>query len=89
MYTDDVKRLQTIPGVGKTISKDLVRLGFLSVESIKGQNPEDMYNRHNKIKGATQDKCMLYVFRCAVYFANTLGKKQDQKKLLWWYWKNA
>jgi hypothetical protein len=31
---------------------------------------------------------MLYVFRCAVYYANTIGRKRDLKKLNWWNWKD-
>jgi hypothetical protein len=32
------------------------------------------------------DRCLLYVFRCAVYFAS--HKKHDPKLLLWWNWKD-
>jgi hypothetical protein len=31
------------------------------------------------------DRCMLYVFRCAVYYAT--NKKHDPKLLKWWNWK--
>ncbi len=36
--------------------------------------------------GMTQDRCLLYVFRCAVYFAET--PKPNPKKLDWWAWKD-
>jgi hypothetical protein len=33
-----------------------------------------------------QDKCLLYEFRCAVYFAEG---GRDQEKLKWWNWKKT
>ena len=32
------------------------------------------------------DRCLLYVFRCACYYART--KRPDPQKLLWWNWKD-
>jgi Pathogenicity locus len=32
------------------------------------------------------DRCVLYVFRAAVYFAS--NKKHDEEKLKWWNWKD-
>jgi len=81
-----LKELQTIPGVGKAVAMDLLRLGYTSVSALKGENPELMYVRHNDERGVVQDICMLYTFRCAVYFAETVGKKQDPEKLKWWSW---
>jgi len=45
-----------------------------------------MYVKHNDLKKQVQDICMLYTFRCAVYFAETYGERQDPQKLKWWYW---
>jgi Pathogenicity locus len=70
-----IKELRQIPGVGKTIANDLWDIGFKSIVDLKGQ-------------GATQDRCMLYVFRCAVYYANTNPKKRHPYKLMWWNWKD-
>ncbi len=81
-----LKELQKIPGVGKTVADDLYRMGFKSIPELKGQDPEHMYILHNDLRGAVQDICMLYTFRCAVYFANTPAQKQDKGKLKWWYW---
>jgi hypothetical protein len=33
------------------------------------------------------DRCLLYVCRCAVYYASK--KKHDPRKLLWWNWKDT
>jgi hypothetical protein len=37
--------------------------------------------------GAHVDRCALYVFRCAVYFASEA--KPDPELLKWWNWKDA
>lgn len=82
-----LKELQLIPGVGKTIANDLWNIGYKSVSDLKGQDPQIIYNLHNRFKGFVQDRCMLYVFRCAVYFADTEKPKHDIEKLKWWNWK--
>jgi hypothetical protein len=81
-----LKELQQIPGVGKAVALDLYELGYKSISELKGQDPEIMYVLHNNQKRAVQDVCMLYTFRAAVYYAETLGKKQDPEKLKWWNW---
>ena len=42
--------------------------------------------KSNAKRGMVQDRCLLYVFRGAVYFAGT--RRHDPKKLNWWYWKD-
>jgi hypothetical protein len=81
-----LKELHKIPGVGKVVALDLWNLGFKSITDLKKQDPEEIYIRHNQAKGEVQDICMLYTFRCAVYFADTQGKKQGPEKLKWWNW---
>jgi len=81
-----LKELQVIPGVGKSISLDLWDLGIRKISDLKGRNPETLYNRSNKLAGIKQDPCLLYTFRCAVYFASE--KRLVKKKLDWWYWKD-
>jgi hypothetical protein len=83
-----LKELRQIPGVGKTIATDLWNLGFKSVEDLKGHDPKVVYDLHNRFKGAIQDRCMLYVFRCAVYFAETDKDRYEPDKLKWWNWKD-
>lgn len=77
--------LQTIPGVGPSISQDLRELGYGSVAELRGQDPQEMYERLRLRRGHDIDRCVLYVFRCAVYFAET---EEPQPHLLkWWRWK--
>ena len=78
--------LTAIPGVGKSISKDLEKIGIRSVEDLKGKNPEKLYILSNNQVGKIQDRCLLYVFRCAVYYAEG---GRDSEKLKWWNWKGG
>lgn len=82
-----LKALQVIPGVGPSIARDLYALGIRRVEDLRGCDPQALYDRSNRIAGTVQDRCLLYVYRCAVYFAQ--AKKPDAEKLKWWHWKDA
>lgn len=77
--------LQTIPGVGPSIARDLRQLGVRRVADLKKRNPEQLYRRLNELRGVRQDPCVLYTFRCAVYFASTA--RPEARKLNWWWWK--
>lgn len=79
--------LEIIPGVGPSLAADLHSLGFHKVASLKGQDPEEMYERLMQRVGAHVDRCVLYVFRCAVYYAS--HTKHDPEKLKWWNWKES
>ena len=81
-----LKELQTIPGVGRSIANDLYNIGVRKVSDLKRKNPEKLYQLSNQHAGTAQDRCLLYVFRCAVYFAET--PKPDKEKLQWWWWKD-
>jgi hypothetical protein len=83
-----IRELMTIPGVGKSIANDLWRIGIKKVDDLKDKQPEELYDLSNQVAGVVQDRCLLYTFRCAVYFANTANKKQDPEKLKWWNWKD-
>jgi hypothetical protein len=83
-----IKELTVIPGVGKSIANDLLNIGIQKVTDLKGRDPEVLYGLSNKLAGCVQDRCLLYVFRCAVYFAETPEFAQDKEKLKWWNWKD-
>ncbi len=84
MTTHD--ELEQIPGVGKSIAADLRRLGITSVRQLKGKDPEKLYRKLCRFRASPVDRCMLYVFRCAVYYAST--NDPDPKLLRWWNWKD-
>ena len=77
--------LETIPGVGPSISQDLRELGFQRVDDLAGKDPQDMYDALCRLRGARIDRCVLYVFRCATYFAS--NPSHDPELLKWWNWK--
>jgi pyruvate-formate lyase-activating enzyme len=81
-----LRELCTIPGVGKSISRDLWEIGIRSIVDLKGRNPDTLYRKLCRRRGAPIDRCVLYVFRCAVYFASK--RKHEPRLLHWWNWKN-
>ncbi|MDK9700472.1 MAG: helix-hairpin-helix domain-containing protein [bacterium] len=78
--------LLSIPGVGKSIAADLRQIGVHQVADLENRDPEELYRRSNAKAGMVQDRCLLYVFRCAVYYANG-GRNPEQLK--WWNWKDT
>lgn len=81
-----LKSLQKIPGVGPKIAQDFLDLGIQRSEELKYQDPEDLYEQLCHLNGYRVDRCLLYVFRCAVYFAS--HEEHDPRLLLWWNWKD-
>jgi hypothetical protein len=81
-----VSDLQSIPGVGPSIARDLEALGIHDVDALRGRDPQLLYDRLCVIEGTRVDPCVLYVFRCAVYFAET--EDPDPHLLQWWRWKD-
>lgn len=81
-----LSEFRQVPGVGKSISEDLWDLGLRSVSDLKKQDPEDLYLRLCALQGTHVDRCMLYVFRCAVYYA--CNDIHDPELLKWWNWKD-
>lgn len=86
--TLSMKELTKIPGVGKSIATDLVKIGIRRIDDLKGKDPEELYEQSNRWASYVQDRCLLYVFRCAVYFAETPKHHQNAEKLKWWNWKD-
>lgn len=78
--------LTLIPGIGKKTKEALQNIGINYIEDLKGQKPEDLYIKDSLKKGFDEDKCQLYLFRMAVYYAE--NKELEEEKLKWWYWKD-
>lgn len=81
-----LEALQVIPGVGPSIAGDLYELGLRRVADLAGKDPERLFRRHETLKGMPVDRCVLYTFRCAVYYAS--HPEPDPKLLRWWVWKD-
>ncbi len=76
-------RLETVPGIGPSLAGDLRRLGVARVKDLKGRSPEALYRKLCALDGP-QDRCVLYAFRCAVYYAGT--NRHEPALLKWWNW---
>ena len=79
--------LQTIPGVGPSIAADLRSLGIARVADLRDADPQRLYDRLCEETGVRQDRCVLYTFRCAVYYASR--PVHEPGKLKWWNWKDT
>ena len=84
--TADKSRLENIPGVGKSIAADLRELGIQKTTDLVGKKPQQLYDNLCSLRKMHMDPCMLYVFRCAVYFAE--NQVYETELLKWWNWKN-
>ena len=78
--------LTEIPGVGKRTAAVMEALGIREASDLRGRDPEELYLRECRMKGCQEDRCALYVWRAAVYYAEQ--ESPDPEKLKWWYWKD-
>ncbi len=78
--------LQQIPGVGPNIAGHLQTIGIRRVADLRGKDPEELYRSLCRKTGCKLDRCLLYVFRCATYYASTPNPRAD--RLQWWKWKD-
>jgi hypothetical protein len=81
-----LKEFQLIPGVGKSIAQDLYNLGYRSITELQNEDPQWMYDRSCTLVGTKIDRCLLYVYKCAVYYAS--NTKHNPELLKWWNWKD-
>jgi hypothetical protein len=82
-----LRELQVIPGIGPSLARDLVDLGIRRVSDLKGRNPGALNAKLEKLRGVRMDPCVLYTFRCAVYYASNTRHKPSLLK--WWNWMDA
>lgn len=86
MQETDMGQLEDIPGVGDKIAEMLRGVGVNSVDDLKGQRAEELYERLCDFHSSPVDRCVLYVFRSAVYYAN--NTEHDPELLKWCNWKD-
>lgn len=82
-----IRELSRIPGVGRAMAADLYLLGFHHVADLENADPEAMYQALSRLTGVPVDRCVLYVFRCCVYFAT--HPQPEPELLKWWNWKSS
>jgi len=78
--------LERVPGVGKKVARHLRDLGLRSTQDLKDRDPDELYLRLCARHGRHVDRCVRYVFRCAVYYAS--NEKHEPELLRWWNWKD-
>ncbi len=78
--------LEAIPGVGPNMARHLERIGCPTLDSLKGQDPEELYRRDCLSQGCQVDRCVLYVYRLAVHYAEHGSCPPDKQN--WWDWKD-
>ena len=78
--------LEAIPGVGVRMARHLERIGCPTLESLRGQDPEELYRRDCLSQGCQVDRCVLYVYRLAVHYAEHGQCPPDKQN--WWDWKD-
>jgi len=79
--------LQELDGIGPSLSRALRELGFREPADLHGQDPEKMYADFCELRGEKIDRCVLYVFRCAVYAVT--AERLEPELLKWWNWKDV
>ena len=78
--------LKAIPGVGARMASHLERIGCPTLASLRGQDPEELYRRDCLSQGCQVDRCVLYVYRLAVHYAEHGSCPPDKQN--WWDWKD-
>jgi hypothetical protein len=76
--------LESIPGIGLSLARDLRLIGVDRPSCLKQKDPEKLYKKLEEKTRSHQDRCVLYAFRCAVYYVNE--KQHDPELLQWWNW---
>jgi len=62
--------LTSIPNIGPKVAARLRRLGIEAPEDLRGQDPEDLFERTCALSGFREDPCVLDTYTAAVDFAN-------------------
>ena len=75
----------TIPTIGPQLAQRLRDIGIERVEDLRGQDPEEL-NACDVLVHGGADRCCLYAYSEAVYFAE--AERPDPAKLKWWLWKD-
>ena len=74
-----MQSLQVIPGVGPKLARKLYDIGIKGIADLKGKKPEELFSQICAKQGIQVDRCVLYICRSSVYFAEI--ENPDPKKL--------
>lgn len=62
--------LRTLPNIGPAIARKLIQIGIERPDDLRGQDPEELYQRLCMADGRRHDPCVLDTFSAAVDFVN-------------------
>jgi len=65
-----LKEFMEMPGFGIKSAQQLWEIGIRSIADLKNKDPEIMYLELMGSRGVHVDRCVLYGFREAVYYAS-------------------
>lgn len=72
--------LRSLMNLGPATQRDLALLGITTIAQLAQANPDELYERLQKITGKKHDPCVWDVFAAIIHEANT-GEKTP-----WWHW---
>lgn len=81
-----VHTFRKFPNVGVQTERDLLAMGYTSIDSLKGVKADDLYQKECDLRGCSIDRCQLYLYRALEYYINS--ENPDIEKCKWWYWKD-
>ena len=81
--------LTQIPGIGAKMAQHLINAGYPTIESLKDQDPDEIYTKHCLLQGLGNRscRCALYCYRLAVAYADNGGVLPHNKQN-WSDWKD-
>ena len=53
---NEKSELERIPGIGKNMARHLIDAGYPTLESLKGQDPEEIYRKDCERQGSVLDR---------------------------------
>jgi hypothetical protein len=68
-----------VPSIGINFARDLISMGFYSIDDLLGKNGAELTDLHEKHIGYKTDPCVEDQFRLIVYFAKTKDYSKN-----WW-----
>jgi hypothetical protein len=72
--------LLSLMNLGPATQKDLALLGITTIAHLALANPDELYERLQKITEKKHDPCVWDVFAAIIHEANT------GEKIPWWHW---
>ena len=73
--------LEKIPGVGAAMARRLERIGCPTLDSLRGQDPEELYRLDCLAQGGPVDRCVLYVYRLGTASARRTNRTGGTGKI--------